>query len=244
METTRPAGCIQHQSFQMTRQNRWFFIAASFGLAIGLQVVAARADDVQVNTYTTGNQRQASVALDADGDFVVVWASFGGYGTDPLGWDVQGQRYASDGSASGNEFRVNTYSSNNQVHPAVAMDAEGDFIVVWASQGSFGTDTVSFSIQGQRFASDGSPQGGQFQVNTYMTSSQWYPAISADAGGDFVVVWESLGSGGTDSFSYSVRASATRRTAPPWVANSRSIPTHTSFRAVPRLRWTRTAISW
>ena len=39
--------------------------------------------------------------------------------------------------------------------------------------------------------------GPEFQVNTYTTNSQWYPAMAADGAGNFVVVWESLGQDGS-----------------------------------------------
>jgi hypothetical protein len=153
----------------------------------------------QVNTYTTSGQRYPAVAGDADGDFVVVWASIGSSGTDPTGYSVQGQRYASDGSTRGAQFQVNTYTTSNQGAASVAADAVGDFVVTWTSDGSSGTDTSGFSIQGQRYASDGSLRGAQFQVNTYTTSNQRVPRVAMDTDGDFVVVWESTGSSGTDS---------------------------------------------
>ncbi len=71
----------------------------------------------------------------------------------------------------------------------MSLDADGDFVVVWFSYGSGGTDSSSISVQGQRYASDGSTVGGEFQVNTYTTSSQKDPSVSLDADGDFVVVW-------------------------------------------------------
>ena len=49
----------------------------------------------------------------------------------------------------------------------MAMDTDGDFVVVWDSLGSFGTASSSDSIQGQHFASDGSIVGGEFQINTF-----------------------------------------------------------------------------
>ena len=52
----------------------------------------------------------------------------------------------------------------------MAAAPDGDFVVVWESNGSSGTDTSSWSIQGQRYASNGSTLGAQFQVNTYTTS--------------------------------------------------------------------------
>ncbi len=66
----------------------------------------------------------------------------------------------------GSEFQVNTYTTNYQIHPAVAR-APGGFVAAWASFGSSGSDSSLFSIQGQRFDPDGEPLGGQFQVNTY-----------------------------------------------------------------------------
>jgi hypothetical protein len=78
--------------------------------------------------------------------------SEGSSGTDTSGWSVQARRYASDGSAQGAEFQVNSYTMNDQWIPSVAAAANGDFVVVWVSDGSTGTDTDSVSIQGQRFS--------------------------------------------------------------------------------------------
>jgi hypothetical protein len=166
---------------------------------------SAQGAQFQVNTYTTGNQLNASVAAAAGGDFVVIWESYGSVGTDTSYRSVQGQRYASDGSPQGAEFQVNTYTTQSQIHASVAASPTGDFVVVWDSNGSAGTDTAYRSIQGQRYASDGSPQGAEFQVNTYTTSYQRFPFVAADAGGAFVVAWHSFGSSGTDQDGYSVQ---------------------------------------
>ncbi len=70
---------------------------------------------------------------------------------------------------------------------------------------SSGTDTSSDSVQGQHFASDGSPVGGEFQINTYTTSHQQGPALSITGGGNFVVVWSSWGSASTDTHHNSIQ---------------------------------------
>jgi hypothetical protein len=160
----------------------------------------------QVNTYTTDRQRRPSVAMDDDGDFVVAWHSRGSSGTDTSLYGIQGQRYSAAGSAAGSEFQVNTYTTSEQRYPTVAMDADGDFVIVWQSFGSSGTDTDAFSIQGQRYNAAGTAQGSEFQVNTYTTGRQRYPSVATDADGDFMGVWESLGSGGTDTDAYSIQA--------------------------------------
>lgn len=159
------------------------------------------AEDIQVNSYTTGEQRGPSVALDADGDLVVAWLSSSSSGTDTDLGSIQGQRYASDGSSAGGQFQINSYTTGYQglflpTPAVVAADADGDFVVVWDSEGSDGTDTDSISIQGQRYASDGSAVGSQFQVNSYTSGYQFAPSVALDADGDFVVVWASLESKG------------------------------------------------
>ena len=50
----------------------------------------------------------------------------------------------------------------------------------------------NFSIVGQRFASDGSPLGGEFQVVDSSYFSLYSPSVAASPAGDFVVVWEQL----------------------------------------------------
>jgi hypothetical protein len=149
----------------------------------------AQGPQFQVNTYTTGNQDHPSVAADADGDFVVAWRSFGSVGNDASGYSVQAQRYASDGMPQGSQFQVNTYTTDGQGEPRVAIEANGDFVVVWGSNGSFGTDSSYSSVQRRRYASNGTPLEVDFQINTYTTGFQGDQFLAEDADGDFIVVW-------------------------------------------------------
>ncbi len=144
--------------------------------------------EFQVNTYNTGNQRNADVTMAADGSFIVVYTSDGGdgdFGT------VFAQRYNANGTKRGGEFVVNSYTTSTQSSPSIDCEADGDFVVVWSSNGGTGTDTDSNSVQGQRFGSDGSSVGSQFQINTHTTSSQGEPWIDHCGNNDFVVVWSS-----------------------------------------------------
>ena len=88
--------------------------------------------------------------------------SLGSSGGDTSSYSVQGQRYAAGGAALGGQFQVNTYTTAGQYFPAVASDAEGDFVVVWQSDGSSGGDTSYTSVQGQRFRVTGDLQGRVF----------------------------------------------------------------------------------
>ena len=158
--------------------------------------------DFPVNTFTTEHQRVPAVAIDDDGDFVVVWQGDDSAGTDTHPSDptksINGQLFASDGGMVGGEFQVNTYTTDDQYHPSVAMDSDGDFMVVWDSHQSYGPDTNA-SIQAQRYAADGTPLGSEFRVNSYITGAQKYPDVSMGSSGAFVVVWASTASSGTDA---------------------------------------------
>ncbi|MDQ1347796.1 MAG: large repetitive protein, partial [Acidobacteriota bacterium] len=136
----------------------------------------------------------------------------GSSGGDTSSSSVQGQRYSAAGVPQGAQFQVNSYTTNSQSAPRIASDTDGDFVMVWHSNGSSGGDTSAWSVQGQRYSAAGVPQGAQFQVNTYTTSYQLSPAIASDADGDFVVVWDSFGSSGGDTSSYSVQGQRFRVT--------------------------------
>jgi hypothetical protein len=114
--------------------------------------------------------------------------------------------------AVGAEFQINTYTTGYQGNfyggkHSVATDASGNFVVVWHSAGSAGTDSSGTSIQARRFKASGDPIGDDFQVNTFTPSFQRWPSVAADAAGRFVVAWISYGSSGTDTpGSYSIQA--------------------------------------
>ena len=86
------------------------------------------------------------------------------------------------------EFQVNTFVNGNNYNPAVAIDAEGDFVITWFS------DQYGFpngSIYAQMYNRDGAPKGIEFQVNTITDDAQYRPAIAIAGDGSFVVVWKS-----------------------------------------------------
>ncbi|MFO1430156.1 MAG: hypothetical protein U1F76_08460 [Candidatus Competibacteraceae bacterium] len=162
--------------------------------------------EFQVNTYTTNEQQAPAMAMDADGDFVVVWQS---NGQDGDGYGIFAQRYNATGipQESGNppkfEFPVNTITSSNQQYPAIAMDADGDFVVVWQ-----GPQIVS-DIYARRYDKNGNDLNTpEFRVNTTTTGRQWYPAVAMDAAGDFVVAWQSQGQDGSGWGIYAQRYNA------------------------------------
>jgi len=141
--------------------------------------------EFRVNSYTTYDQRSPSVASDASGDNVVVWA--GSTPQNPSG--IFGRRFDANG-LPGPEFAVNTGTSESKSRPQVAMNAAGQFVVAWESHvlGGYGY-YVSSKILAQRYDAAGAPVGAELQVNAYTTANATRPAVSVDGAGNFLVVW-------------------------------------------------------
>jgi hypothetical protein len=149
-------------------------------------------NEFRVNTFTTGNQNDPSIAMTGSGDFVVVWTSIGQDGSDK---GIFARRFTSAGvPIDAQEFPVNTFTTSAQSYPAVATDASGDFVVVWQSDGQ---DGAGLGVFGRRFDSTGAPLDvEEFQVNTFTTSTQYRPSVAVGSSGDFAVVWASNGQDG------------------------------------------------
>ena len=109
--------------------------------------------EFRVNTTTAGTQIDQSIAMDADGDFVVAWQS---YGQDGSGSGIFAQRYDSAGAKEGVEFQVNSFTASHQQSPSVAMDADGDFVIAWRSNLQDGSGD---GIYAQRYNAAGVAQG-------------------------------------------------------------------------------------
>ncbi len=146
----------------------------------------AQGVEFRVNTETTGEQRASSVAMDADGDFVVTWTSNGQDGNLD---GVYAQRYNNAGVAQGTEFRVNTTTLGNQQNASVSMDTTGNFVVAWSSDSQDGS---GFGVYARIFDATGTPVSNEIQVNQFTTSDQRFPSVSVDDDGDFVVSWSSV----------------------------------------------------
>ncbi|UCD30488.1 MAG: PEP-CTERM sorting domain-containing protein, partial [Planctomycetota bacterium] len=129
------------------------------------------------------DQDNPSVAMDAAGNSVIVWRS---YKQDGSFSGIYGQRYNAGGNPIGNEFQVNQTTYLSQKMPSVAMDAMGNFVVVWASYDN-GTDE---GIWARHYNANGQPTTGELPVNNITDGRQLNPKIAMNDNGDFVVGWE------------------------------------------------------
>lgn len=137
-----------------------------------------------VNTTIAGAQHSASVAMDADGNYVVAWAGRGA-------GDLNGvffQRFDSDGARLGDETLVNTTVAGRQGDPSIAMADDGAFVIGWSGQSSADASGVYL----QRFTAEGARDGGEVLVNTTTGNLQTGLAMAFDSAGNLVTAWSSL----------------------------------------------------
>lgn len=89
----------------------------------------------------------------------------------------------------GLEFLVNTEVARSQFDPAVTGLAGGGFVITWTDESLTLGDASSTSTKAQVYDPAGGKVGAEFLVNTFPTGAQREPAITALAGGGFVVTW-------------------------------------------------------
>ena len=128
----------------LVSSNSWDVFARPFSGA-GFGGVTRR-----VNTQVYGDQLGPKIRA-VNSDYLMVWTSMGQDGSSE---GVYGQMLASDGALSGGEFRVNTTTPSQQIHPAVASDGIATFLTVWTG---FIGGPNSFDLFAQRYASTNQP---------------------------------------------------------------------------------------
>ena len=123
---------------------------------------------------------------------MVVWTSDIGGVT-----NIVGQLYTAAGTEIGQEFTINTSASATWGQPSVAMDAAGDFVVVWSGFGpNSNAQTDPSDIFGRQYNAKGQALTGQFQVDLYQGGTQ-IPGVQNDPNvamgpdGTFIVTWAS-----------------------------------------------------
>lgn len=134
-----------------------------------------------INFTTPASQTAPSVAMAANGSFVVAWES-----PDDDGSGVVARRFDSQGNPAGDEFRVNSQTTLDQTRPAAASAPDGRAIVAWQSRSS---GTAATDIHARRYDATGAAAGDQFLVHTLTDGPQSAPAVAADSTGGFVIAW-------------------------------------------------------
>ena len=148
---------------------------------------AGQAQTGEIVVGTTIGVPRPSVAMDANGDFVVTWQVLN---SASFLYGVDAQRYNLGGQPQGSTITLTSGDSHATMgeSPKVAMDSAGDFTIAYQ-----GYDANLFGIFAQRYNSSGVAQGSTFGVNSVTTGNQSGPSIAMDSAGDFVIAWQDGG---------------------------------------------------
>ncbi|MFN8577929.1 MAG: hypothetical protein U0354_13845 [Candidatus Sericytochromatia bacterium] len=163
----------------------------------GLGVYARRYDrngnyqgnEFKVNTSTTGDQWIPKVAVNPNGGFMVVWQSFG---QDGNAYAIVGQKFTNKGIVNGYEFIINNMPRGSQEFPDIAMDSQGNSVVVWTTNqnqliGEQGNGKYR-DVYAKKFSKDGNPIGAEFAVSTTL-GEQYYPSVCMNGLNNILVAW-------------------------------------------------------
>ena len=97
---------------------------------------AAQGSETRANTTTANAQQTATVSMDMNGNFTIAWAAMSQPGETAATWAVVKQDFNADGTANGNEIRVNSTAAGDQNAPGVAMNRFGEYVVAWSGVGA------------------------------------------------------------------------------------------------------------
>ncbi len=87
------------------------------------------------------------------------------------------------------DLRVNTYTKDQQIDPAVAALPGGDAIITWSS---YGQDGSMWGVYARKITGKGAlSPAREFRVNQYTQYNQRKPAVTALANGNYVIAWVS-----------------------------------------------------
>ena len=89
---------------------------------------------------------------------------------------------------AGGETLVNSYTTHAQTAPAMAMDADGDFVVAWHS--NFRTAPASAACTPSGSTPRASRRAASSASTPRRPTHSRIPSVAMDADGDFVIAWE------------------------------------------------------
>jgi hypothetical protein len=172
------------------------------------------AQTVNAPSASYGEIDSPVVVMDQDGDAVVAWSGPGS----KTYHGVYARRYDASGQPKDDGFEVDDAPRNSQVSPpAVAMDADGNFVLAWAQSSVlrlipfayYSPMLVSSSVHARRYSADGTAArkdqtlkvlGGLYPFAPAIRDYQ-APAVAIDAQSNVAVAWleERYFSGGIEA---------------------------------------------
>ena len=120
--------------------------------------------EFKVNTHTSNYQELPFIASNGS-NYFVTWRS---KEQDGDGYGIYGQLYDLNGTKIDSEFRINSYTSNDQRYQSIAS-VDNYYLVTWSSNGQDGS---GYGVYGQLYNSTGAKIGSEFHISTHTLNNQ------------------------------------------------------------------------
>jgi hypothetical protein len=133
---------------------------------------------------------KGAVAALTGGGYVAVWRSQKSLGNDST--SIQARLIMADGTPNGDQFQANEGPPTVNAHEfqeAVTGLADGGFLAAWRGP----------RLQGRTFDADGTPRGGQFQINTDLVGTESDPDLAMGDNGNVLAVWTDAEASGDEN---------------------------------------------
>jgi hypothetical protein len=137
--------------------------------------------EAAVSGDNTVTQAQPAIAMDADGQCVVVWEDGPNNSRRVLAKGLHpdsGERFPT--------FTVSPEADGTHMAPDIGTAAQGEFIVVWQER------TQGQRILGKGFNANGSERFGQITISPGTIGTPGAPSVAVTPNGSFVAVWGEL----------------------------------------------------
>ncbi|MDA8635039.1 flagellin [Rhodobacteraceae bacterium] len=136
--------------------------------------------EIQINTYTNGNQDSVNIVALNSGGFVAAWDDYERE-------NIYAQIFDETGNKLNTEFQVNDDTSSIKIEPELVKLTDG-FLIAWNSRYQDGSE---YGVFAQRFSDAGGKIGSEFQMNTETTDWQIRPSLAAYEDGTLLAAWGS-----------------------------------------------------
>ncbi len=142
-------------------------------------------NELQLVENYENNQYLYDIVTLADKSLLVSWASR----INEKYTSIYAQRFYDNITKYDDSFKVNTNTMCEKAYSKISVLSDSNFVICWQSSEQ---DNSRSGVFAQRFYSDCSKMGYEFQVNSYSIGSQGRPCVTALLNGDFVISWMSM----------------------------------------------------
>ncbi len=144
--------------------------------------------DFKINTETGTlfDKGDKAIAVNGNGNYYVCWIDERNLSNG----NVYVQRFSPDGTQIGDNILVNDDANNReQIHPAIAADKNGNFVVAWSDNRK---NNNYFRLWAQLFDSSGTKLGDNFHPdsNPFSLFNQFSPSVAFTDSGKMIFTWQ------------------------------------------------------